>query len=1115
MPLDSLIRQLDDERLGEFFSSSALQRARAYIDRVDALEAAGNQLTARVQGEAAEPYKVRVKVELREFLGQRSLEIGTRCSCPVVNRCKHAAAVLMAARRPDAVSTRPRDEIVAWARGLGARLARDAGQRGRGTGREAVFYVVRRAVHGPDLELSLQKARCDENGRLAGAGADWRNFEAALLKPPAFLTDEDLEVLRRYRDVARRHPAAGAARLLGREGAMLAESALATGRCLLAAGRTLSVALSAAGDRAGHLAWVAGEQGLRAEVGSEPPCQYIARTRPLLYFDAENGEAGRLVLPSPGVVSELLALPPLSRSEIPVVAEALAKHASGLPSPRRAGAGEPVPIAAGCQPVLTVSTLDCRRWRAHRGYPRSHAAGTAIDALPYDYALPVFMYGGASFVPGSGNTVATLPDGRRVEVQRDRGAEEKALAALAEAGFLPIRPGWLETRGEVPPGLYGLDSEAQWARFLPELAPRLHDAGWEVACPHDFRHRVLLPDRWHAMVEEAGPGWLELTLGIDVGGRRADLAPLLHAAFQGDPRWLDPAAVRAMDEDDALVVQLEDGTRVALPVARLKPLALTLIDLFDRPGEPSRLPLGDSPRVGAALADGWQVDGEVMLARWIERVRAMGEVRPVAPPAALRAELRPYQREGLAWLQHLGRSGLAGILADDMGLGKTVQVLAHLLVEQASGRLQRPVLVVVPTSLVFNWREEARRFAPSLRVLELRGSRRGALFERIPQHDLCLTTYPLLWRDREKLAAFAYHSLILDEAQTVKNAASQAAQVVRSLEAGQRLCLTGTPLENHLGELWAQFDFLMPGLLGDARDFTARWRTPIEKHGDRTRADLLARRIAPFILRRRKQAVATELPPKSVVVRSVELEGRQRDLYETVRATMDARVRDEVAARGFSRSRIVILEALLKLRQVCCDPRLLPSQAAAAVRERAKLDLLMGMLPELVEEGRSVLVFSQFTAMLDLIEPELRRRHIAWVRLCGDTRDREAPVRRFQQGEVPVFLISLKAGGTGLNLTAADTVIHFDPWWNPAIEAQATDRAHRLGQDKPVFVYKLVVAGSIEERILALQERKAALAAGILSDDRHAALHFAEDDLAALLAPLPDPPGKAVSRRRR
>ncbi len=1112
MQLGSLLRQLDDERLGEFFSSTALQRARAYAGRVSALEASGNLLSATVQGGEGEPYRVRVRVEMREFLGQRSLEIATRCSCPVVNRCKHAAAVLMAARLPDAISTRPRREIVDWARTLPQRLALETREAQRGTGREALFYVIRRVAHGADLELVLQKARCDEAGRLAGAASDWRNLEGALLKPPAFLNEDDLDVLRRYRSAGRRHAQSGGARLVGAEGALLAEAALATGRACLQSAPGRLVALAAGSDRIGELHWRHGEQGVSAVLRCQPPCESVARTRPLMFFDAAAGEAGRLVLPAPALVAELLALPPLARSELPLVAEAIGRISAELPPPLAADEAAPLAVEAACQPLLTVSTLSCRRWRAHRGYPRQSAAGTALDALPYDYGLPVFVYGGASFVPGSSNSVALASDGRRIEVRRDEEAERRALAAPQAAGFEPIQGGWLETRGELPPGLYGLDSEADWTHFMAETAPALHEAGWELACPHDFRHRVLLPEAWHAKIAGEGPDWLALTLGVDVGGRRVDLAPLLHAAFRDDPRWLDPAALEAIDADEALVVQLDDGSRVALPAERLKPLALTLIDLFDRPDGALRLTLPDAPRLAQALEGDWQVAGREALDGWLARLREMGEFRPVTPPASLQAELRPYQRDGLGWLQHLRRHGLAGILADDMGLGKTVQVLAHLLVEQQAGRLDRPALVVVPTSLVFNWRQEAARFAPTLRVLELRGSGRAALFERIPAHDLCLTTYPLLARDRDRLAACTYHSLILDEAQTVKNAASQAARVVRSLEAGHRLCLTGTPLENHLGELWAQFDFLLPGLLGDAKDFTARWRTPIEKRGDRVRAELLARRIAPFVLRRRKQGVAAELPPKSVVVRSVELEGRQRDLYETVRATMDARVRDEVAARGFSRSRIVILDALLKLRQVCCDPRLLATEAAAAVRERAKLELLMDMLPELVDEGRSVLVFSQFTAMLDLIEPELKRRRIGWLRLSGDTADRETPVRRFQAGEVPVFLISLKAGGVGLNLTAADTVIHYDPWWNPAIEEQASDRAHRLGQDKPVFVYKLIVAGSIEERILALQHKKAALAAGILADDRSAAVRFGEDDVAALFAPLPDKDGRPASR---
>jgi SNF2 family DNA or RNA helicase len=413
----------------------------------------------------------------------------------------------------------------------------------------------------------------------------------------------------------------------------------------------------------------------------------------------------------------------------------------------------------------------------------------------------------------------------------------------------------------------------------------------------------------------------------------------------------------------------------------------------------------------------------------------------------------------------------------------------------------------MPTTLVPNWLAEAGRFAPGLRVLALHGAARKERFEQIGASDLVLTTYPLIWRDHEALAAHAWHLLILDEAQYVKNAATRGAAAIRQLNARHRLCLTGTPLENNLGELWSQFDFLLPGFLGSQQDFNKRWRNPIEKSDDQTRRALLARRLRPFMLRRKKDEVATELPPKTQIVATVELEAAQRDLYETVRAAMQKKVREAIAGQGLARSHIVVLDALLKLRQACCDPRLV-KLATARTERSAKLDMLMTMLPALLAEGRKVLVFSQFTAMLDLIAAALDAADMPYVMLTGETGDRSLPVRRFQNGEVPLFLISLKAGGVGLNLTAADTVIHYDPWWNPAAENQATDRAHRLGQDKPVFVYKLIVAGSIEERIVALQEKKAALADSILSDRASEGSGFSSEDIEALFAPLPALPGE-------
>jgi SNF2 family DNA or RNA helicase len=359
-----------------------------------------------------------------------------------------------------------------------------------------------------------------------------------------------------------------------------------------------------------------------------------------------------------------------------------------------------------------------------------------------------------------------------------------------------------------------------------------------------------------------------------------------------------------------------------------------------------------------------------------------------------------------------------------------------------------------------------------------------------------------LRHDKETLLAQPYHLVILDEAQNIKNAKATTTRLAHQLQARHRLCLTGTPLENHLGELWSLCHFLNPGLLGDGQTFRRVFSTPIEKHGDANRGRLLARRIKPYLLRRTKDEVAKELPEKTEIVENIELDGAQRDLYESIRLAMHEKVRREIAAKGAARSHIVILEALLKLRQVCCDPRLLKLDAAKKVEQSAKLAFLMAMLPAMIEDGRRILLFSQFTSMLALIESEIKRQKLDYLKLTGRTKDRASLVERFQEGDAPLFLISLKAGGSGLNLTAADTVIHYDPWWNPAVEDQATDRAHRIGQTKPVFVYKLRTLGTVEEKILELQARKRGLADGLFENGGNTAGALDADDIATLFAPI-------------
>jgi hypothetical protein len=724
----------------------------------------------------------------------------------------------------------------------------------------------------------------------------------------------------------------------------------------------------------------------------------------------------------------------------------------------------------------------------------------------HDYAVLAFDYDGslADVAPGPSLRRATLEGVELIE--RDGEAERGARTALAELGF--AAPAAADSPLHTLTGAMELPTQEAWLRFAREDLPRLRADGWRLETTADYRFDLHEVDDWYAELDddEAGDNaWFDLELGIVVDGRRQPLLPLLVQLIRNAPADFDASTLAGHADADELIAQLPDGTHVALPWGRIKPILATLGELYftERMGSKLRLPLLDAARLA-------ELEQEAQL-RWLggQRLRALGKklsqfggVQQIAAPAGLRATLRDYQSAGLAWMQFLREYELGGILADDMGLGKTIQTLAHILVEKEAGRLDAPALVVAPTSLMDNWQAEAARFAPGLRVLLLQGKDRLTQFDKIASVDIVLTTYALLARDEEALRRHRFHLLILDESQYIKNSRSKMAQTAGLLNARHRLCLTGTPLQNHLGELWSQFHFLMPGLLGDEKAFNAEFRKPIEKHGDNARNGLLTRRVKPFMLRRTKDKVAKELPPKTEIVLPIELGSAQRDLYETVRLAMDKKVREEIERKGVARSQIVILDALLKLRQVCCDPRLVKRAGLAkSAAASAKLGALMELVDTLLSEGRKILVFSQFTSMLELIAEELRARSFDYVMLTGDTLDRATPVAAFQQGQVPLFLISLKAGGVGLNLTAADTVIHFDPWWNPATENQATDRAWRIGQGKPVFVYKLIAKGTLEERIQEMQRRKGELASAVLAQDGALSLHITQDDLQAILAP--------------
>ncbi len=481
-----------------------------------------------------------------------------------------------------------------------------------------------------------------------------------------------------------------------------------------------------------------------------------------------------------------------------------------------------------------------------------------------------------------------------------------------------------------------------------------------------------------------------------------------------------------------------------------------------------------------------------------EKLRGLLSLEPAKEPDLFEGELRDYQRRGLGWLSFIHDSGFGGILADDMGLGKTIQLLAMTERLRAQGRLpnEHPVLVVAPRSVIENWRREVTKFTPQLQAHVHLGPKRHKTVKAVRSAgDVIITSYQTLLRDTKVFTAIEWTSIFLDEAQAVKNPSTKLRKAIVQLKAQSRFCVTGTPIENRLLELWSQIDIAMPGLFGDRGSFIRVFDTPINQ-GSSERLDTLRRRLRPFMLRRTKSEVALSLPPKTESVIAVELGGDQRDLYEGLRLALSQGVRDALKERGVGGSAMVVLDALLKLRQSCCDPRLVKAESAKSVKESAKLERLGEMLEDLAGSGRSVLVFSQFATMLELIEAECTKRGIGTVKLTGKTRKRQDAIDAFQRGEYPVFLISLKAGGVGLNLTRADTVIHYDPWWNPAAENQATDRAHRIGQDKPVFVYRLIASGTVEERVIELQAKKRALTDAALS--KAGVAHFSADDLVAL-----------------
>lgn len=813
-------------------------------------------------------------------------------------------------------------------------------------------------------------------------------------------------------------------------------------------------------------------QKLQLEINDHCPGVQIIETQPLSYFDPDSQTIGLInTTTTPTKQRDLYRMPALSKQQlgwvIPQLESIIPSDVEQFGLPHLMS----LPAAITPVPILHLESFS--------GNPENTSA------------FVHFRYRDRTVKPLDESFSLTLSDGS--QAARNKVLEQEYLTQLENAGLEPFRyPYQRNSRSNTP---YVADAEFRcnknyWPEFVHLQIPELRQQGWEIVTKDDFYYDVADVGEINANLQESENGYLSLSMQLEVDGKWMPLAPILQSAIAKLPKscLINPTeqTENLVGADEILYVQQFDGYFIPIKLSKVLQLVSQFVELSTsktthKDGSVSLSKYQSHQLFSHLESSQIAYHGDKSLKEFSQKIASFDGVQHVELPAILNAKLRDYQHRGLNWLQFLREYSLSGILADDMGLGKTIQTIAHLCVEKSAGRLTT-ALIVAPTSVVFNWQAECQKFAPSLRTTVIHGSQRSEELEKLQEFDLVITSYPLIRRDLSNYKKIIFDCIVLDEAQYIKNPKTTLYKALLQLRSTHRLCLTGTPMENHLGELWSQFNWLLPGFLGNQTQFNQLFRNPIEKDQDSYRRQVLRERIKPFILRRDKSLIAHELGEKTTIVKRIRLDAKQAQLYESVRLLLDEKLTSLVQSKGIKRSQIEIIDAMLKLRQICCHPRLLNSSLSHSVTESAKLDVLLDMLDELFKEGRKVILFSQFTSMLALIEPHLQQMQIPYVKLTGNTKDRQQVVQSFKSPDIKLFLISLKAGGTGLNLTEADTVIHYDPWWNPAVENQATDRAHRIGQTKSVFVYKLVVEGSIEEKIVELQDKKSALTDTLLKE---------------------------------
>ena len=1065
--------KLSLEMIAKLFSATQIQKAQNYLiqGRVLEVTASSNNhdIEAYVEGSADEPYRQEITlVNVNHKIVMRS-----HCTCPVRSNCKHVAAAMLAL-----VDKKPVEEqrIYQWLRQLDEQKAVNEYDDEQDE-KDRIIYVLSNDPNG--IFVEFKRSKLNKKGQYnKGSKLALTDIRYSM---PWWIAPEDKQIISLLLS-SNNH---GSKIYIDGEISYLAlTKMLAEQVCFWEENRT---PLTWAKSIAPEFVWCELDKKhtqMQMRMPGLENWEFIA-TEPPLYVELDYLRLGKINTDlSAKKLSLLQHMPPVPLTQVDQISHKMLQHFSP----------KTVPVPSEIDFCEINDPLKTKLIFTREIYANNPILQPVIRVEQH--------YGAVSFNASLKPERISLVKKGHVQYQVHRSVEQELaiLQALTEAGlvsFIPSeyanQPEYYLSVGLLPESIF------EWSDLTENGLEALTALGVDIEFEDDFDLKIVDAQLDVDLVDDDESGWFSLSLSADIEGQNVPLLALVA-------RWLQQNGEPA--DEDELILPGPNGGFIKIKAKTIKPLISIIQELFNRhSGEQLTIPRNRAHILNDLSASDVRLLNGERVRNLAAKLAEFKGVTAVDLPAGLNASLRDYQKQGFDWLCFLKEYQLGGILADDMGLGKTIQTLAFLLKAKQEATQHRTSLIVCPTSLVGNWQSECAKFTPQLEVLALMGQNRAPLHKKIMQSDVVLTSYGTLSRDLDKLRQYDFHLLILDEAQAIKNSKTRISQTVKMVPSKHRLCLTGTPIENHLGELWSMFEFLMPGFLGSKKQFQNVYQFPIEKTGDVMKQQALQARVAPLMMRRKKEQVATELPDKTEVVELIELEEMQAAVYESVRLSMADEIRQ--AVHNKSGHSLLIGNALLRLRQVCCHPSLIGlGQNHAETQENqagsGKLAWLRTVLPTLIEDGRRILIFSSFTSMLQIIADELSEMGLDFLKLTGKTpaAKRSGMVEEFQQGDVPVFLISLKAGGAGLNLTAADTVIHFDPWWNPAAEKQASDRAHRIGQDKQVFVYKLIARGTVEQKINDMQNNKKLLADSVLNHNKTMTDILGEQQWESVFEPL-------------